>query len=89
MEEIRCFDLLKAFGYMERGVKSGFSSPGKDLFFFHVRNMFWATMEKVEGDGYSLIRILNSFSNSLFMHNDTFLWPFLFDIERNSIAWHL
>ena len=33
------FDLLKAFGYIDRVVKSEFF-PGKDLFTLYVRSMF-------------------------------------------------
>ena len=37
------FDLFKAFGYIERVVKSGFF-PEKTYFISYVRNMFWATI---------------------------------------------
>ena len=44
MEYIRYLDLLKAFGYIERVVKSDFFSE-KTYFISYVRNMFWATIQ--------------------------------------------
>ena len=44
MEQIRHFDLLKAFGYIERVLKSVFFFSEKTYYTSYVRNMVWSTI---------------------------------------------
>ena len=44
VSKIRYFDLLKAWCYIERVVKSGFFFAEKTYFTLYVRKMFWATI---------------------------------------------
>ena len=56
------FDLLKAFGYIERVNQSFFF--GKTYFTSYVRNMFWGTiLYKYRGKKLGLIRTLENISD--------------------------
>ena len=44
MEYFRYFDLLKAFGYIDRVGKADFFFSEKTYFTSYVRNMLWATV---------------------------------------------